>query len=148
MTSFSTASSAKPRPPTALSTTRQAEYSTAALLQMYSNTDNIALPGINSLFSLVDVTGSGVLNFGMLDGVAYGNTVRVVITMDAVSVYDKTYVTQVAYQAPIQVGAFGMTGSSVGPSCVYQQLPFNDSLLIQVQSDGPGPSYFVSYYLT
>ena len=134
--------------PTALSTTRQASYSSAGYLKLYSNTDNIALPGINSLHSMVNITGSGVLNFGMLDGVGYGNTVRVLITMDAVSVYDKTYVTQNSYEAPIQVGAFGMNSSSQGPSCVYQQLPFNDSLLIQVQSDGPGPSYFVSYYLT
>ena len=134
--------------PTALSTSRLGQYSSKAYLQMYSNAQNIALPGPGALHSIVNVTGSGVLNFGMLDGVGYGNTVRVKITMDGVSVYDKTYVTQNSYEAPIQVGVFGQAGTSIGPSFAHQELPFNDSLLIQIQSDGPGPSYFVTYYLT
>jgi len=134
--------------PTALSTSRLGHYSSKTYLQLYSNAQNIALPGPGYLHSIVNVTGSGVLNFGMMEGVGYGYTVRVKITMDGVSVYDQSYITQNSYQAPIQVGVIGVANASTGPSFAHQELPFNDSLLIQIQSDGTGPSYFVTYYLT
>tara|TARA_R110000824_G_scaffold89382_3_gene219185 strand:- start:1837 stop:2277 length:441 start_codon:yes stop_codon:yes gene_type:complete len=95
----------------------------------------------------LSVTGAGYWTFGYFQGQGESSTTgTVVVTIDGVTVLDDTVSADIQYTGMCQVGSIFYAGS-VGPGITRVRVPFNKSLLVNVQSDGDA-RYYYDYYLT
>ena len=95
----------------------------------------------------VNVTGSGVLEFAMFAGTTTSNiNNRVIITIDGVVALDDSLAGLINRSGMVQVGNFFYI-TSTAITCTYSYVPFNKSLVINIESDDDA-TYYYNYYLT
>lgn len=99
--------------------------------------------------SVIDVTGSGVLAFSYLCGIFASTSNNVTMTIDGTVVLNDTQNRDIGSNqlGMSQVGSIYWRTLSTGINVAYQEVPFNKSLLVTVQSDST-VYYYYNYYLT
>ena len=93
-----------------------------------------ALAGDTTLQTLVDVTGSGFLEFASVWGDAYSGTVRLVIKVDGSTILDTTGASVSDARLLVGAGSFLLFYSTIGYLAFdADRIPFRSSLQIQAQ---------------
>jgi hypothetical protein len=97
--------------------------------------------------NMINVTGRGIWTFGYFQGYGDGSSTNtVVVTIDGVVVSSDTNSANIQYTGMCQVGSIYVAGNVVA-GVSREFIPFNKSLLVNVQSDADS-RYYYDYYLT
>ena len=99
---------------------------------------------------VLNITGSGVLQFSGMGGSGQANTSNtVVIEIDGVTVLTDTYGASTAGYILCQVGMYQAYSNSTGRNVAYlDHITFNESLKVTATSAGGVSSYHYRYFLT
>lgn len=146
MSSFATAG-AGVKAPTSLLTGRRGYLDSYGVddanrsgMLFYSYTASAAADALN-------ITGTGIWTFGYFQGHNESSTTNtVVVTIDGVVVSSDTNSANIIYTGMCQVGSIYVAGAVVA-GVSREFIPFNKSLVVNVQSDADS-RYYYDYYLT